>query len=131
MIDLEYFTLSGPYVKGEGDTLTFLYNTWPERQSRVVFTRDDLATAVRAVGKGNKRSEEILWPREIALAHMTPSGDTVLWDVNEVFMPMTGLEFFSKRNGCNTADHAGARLTQHCCHGLTCDPWDNENVWNC
>jgi len=53
------------------DTLTFLYNTWPERQSRR-FTRDDLATVVRAVGKGNKRREETLWPREIACDHVTP-----------------------------------------------------------
>ena len=41
---------------------------------------------------------------------------------------MTGLEFFSRRNGCNTADHASARWTQHCCHGLRWDPGDNENV---
>ena len=60
MIDLEYFTLSGPYGKGEGDTFTFLYNTWPERQSRVGFTRYDLATVVRAVGKGNKMRAEII-----------------------------------------------------------------------
>ena len=52
VIDLEYFTLSGPYGKGEVDTLTFLYNTWPERQSRVGLTRDDIATVVRAVGNG-------------------------------------------------------------------------------
>ena len=65
VIDLEYFTLSGPYGKDEGDTLSFLYNTWPERQSIVGFTRYDLATVVRAVGKGNKRREEIHWPREI------------------------------------------------------------------
>ena len=51
MIDLEDFTLSGPYGKGEWDTLAFLYETWPERQSRVGFTRDDLATVFRAVGK--------------------------------------------------------------------------------
>ena len=58
VIDLEYFTLSGTYGKGEWDTLTFLYETWPERQSRVGFTRDDLR-------------EEILWPRDLAWAHMT------------------------------------------------------------
>jgi len=71
VIDLEYFTLSGSYGKGEGDTIIFLYNMWPERQSRVGFTRDDLATVVRAVGKGNKRIEDILWPRDLAWAHMT------------------------------------------------------------
>ena len=59
---------------------------------------------------------------------MTPSGDTVNWDVKEVFLPMTGLEFFSTRNGCNTAGRASARWTQHFCHGLTWDPWDNGNV---
>ena len=99
VIDLEYYTLSGPYGKGEGDTLSYMYNTWPERQSRARFTRDDLATVVRVVGKGNKMRDEILWQREIAWSHMTPSGETVLWDVSEVFMPMTGVEFFSKRNG--------------------------------
>ena len=48
------------YGKGEGDTLTFLYNTWPERQSSVGFTRDDLDTVVIVVGKGNKKINEIL-----------------------------------------------------------------------
>ena len=66
---MEYYNLSGPYGKCEGDTLTFLYETWPERQSRVGFTRNDLATVVRAVGKGNKRIEEILW-------YMTPHYST-------------------------------------------------------
>ena len=98
MIDFEYYTMSGPYGKGEGETLTFLYETWPERQSRVGLTRYDLATVVLAVCKGNKRREEILWPREIAWSHMTPSGYTVLWNVKEVFMSMTGSEFFSKKN---------------------------------
>jgi len=77
--DLECFILSGPYGHGEWDTLAFLYNTWPERQSRVVFTRDG-------------QQEEILWPRRVALAHMTPSGDTVLWDVKVVFKPSVWLK---------------------------------------
>ena len=90
VIYLEYYTLSGPYDKGEGDTITYLYNTCTERQSHVGFTREDLATVVRVVGKGNKKRAEILWPRGIAWAHMTHSGDTAIWDVKGVFMPMTG-----------------------------------------
>ena len=57
------------------------------------------------------------------------SGDTILCDVKELFMPLTGIELFNKRNGCNMADHASARWTQHCCHGLTWDPWEYDNVW--
>ena len=44
-------------------------------------------------------------------------------------MPMTGLEFFRKKNGCNTAVHESASWTQHCFHGIAWEPWDNENVW--
>ena len=51
-------------------------------------TRDDLATVILAVGEGNKSREEIRWPREIAWAHMTPSGDTFIWNVKDVLMPM-------------------------------------------
>ena len=41
-------------------------------------------------------------------------------------MPLMGVYFFNKSNGCNTADHASARWTQHCCHGLT---WDRLRSW--
>ena len=126
---MEYFTLSGTYGKWEGDTITYLHEAWPQSQSRVGFARDDIGTVFRAVDKGNKSGEEILWTREILCAHMTHLGDTVLYDVKEVFMPLTGVNFFNMKNVCNTADHASNRWTQHCCHGLTWDPWDNENVW--
>ena len=39
VIDLEHNTLSGPYGKDEGYTLTYLYNTRPESHSRVIHAR--------------------------------------------------------------------------------------------
>ena len=39
VMDIEDYTLWGPHGKGEGDTITYMYNTWPERQSRVFHAR--------------------------------------------------------------------------------------------
>jgi len=55
---------------------------------------------------------------------MTPTGDPVLWDVKEVFMPLTGVQFFATKIGCIT------RLVQNLCHGLTWNSRDKENVWS-
>ena len=51
-----------------------LDHTWPERQSRVGFTREELVTVVRAVGKGNKIREETLTFDEALLpwSHVGP-----------------------------------------------------------
>ena len=59
---------------------------------------------------------------------MTPSGNTVLWDVKEVLMPLKGTELFNKDGTCSKGDQSSARWTQNNCHGLSWDPWDNDNV---
>ena len=66
--DLEYFHLSGESSRTKGNTLAYLWETWPQRQPRVGIARDDIGTVVRTVGKRGKRREEIIWPREIAWA---------------------------------------------------------------
>ena len=45
--------------------------------------------------------EEILWTREIAWACMTPSWSHVLWDVDEVLMPLNGTVLFNKYGTCS------------------------------
>ena len=69
---MEYFA-SGTYSKGECDTLTYMYKTWPELQFRV--------------GRGGKRRQEIIWPLVIAWAYVTPACDTVLCEAKGVIMP--------------------------------------------
>ena len=52
-------------------------------------TIEGLEAVARAFGKCSRRMDEILWPREVAWASMTTSGEEVLWDVKEVHMPLT------------------------------------------
>ena len=59
---------------------------------------------------------------------MTPSGSTVLWDVKEVLMPLKGMELFNKYGSGSNGEQSSARWTQNNCHGISCDPWGNDNV---
>ena len=38
-------------------------------------------------------------------------------------MPLNG-----KDVTCSKGDQSSARWTQNNCHGLSCEPWDNDNV---
>ena len=52
----------------------------------------------------------IICTRDVAWAFMSITGDSVPYDVKEVYMPFPVVELLCKKNGCNAQDNDNA----HC-----------------
>jgi hypothetical protein len=128
VIDLEYFTLSGPCEKYIGDTLTYLRSTWGQREDAMGVSWAALEAVARQVGRtSNRKRMELQWPREISWAFMTPDGVKVLWDCNEVHMPLSHKELVDKTNSCSSLDRGSAHYLSTNIHYL---PWHSADAGN-
>jgi hypothetical protein len=127
VIDLEYFSLSSNWSKAIGDTITVLHKTWDSREQLQRLSWREFETLLRKVGRNARERWEVLWPREIAWAFMTPDGHRVIWDVKECYMPLSLAEL-RKAPPCSEADLRSMYYLSKNIHYLQWESRDRQNT---